>query len=187
MNSFYTAEELKALGLRQYGKEVYISRKASLYSPQEISLGDYVRIDDFCILSGKIELGSYVHIAAYSALYGAKEGIFIRDFVNVSSRVAIYAVSDDFSGETLTSPLVPDRYKRLTQGRVCIERQCIIGTGCTILPGVTLREGSACGAMSLFNRDTAPFSINAGIPARKIKERKKDLLGLEQKLRDEER
>lgn len=35
-----------------------------------MTIGSNVRIDDFCILSGRLEFGSYVHIAAYSALYG---------------------------------------------------------------------------------------------------------------------
>ena len=59
MTSFYTEEELKGLGFRHIGNGVCISRKASIYGAQNISLGDHVRIDDFCILSGRIEIGSY--------------------------------------------------------------------------------------------------------------------------------
>ena len=58
MTSFYTEEELKGLGFRHIGNGVCISRKASIYGAQNISLGDHVRIDDFCILSGRIEIGS---------------------------------------------------------------------------------------------------------------------------------
>lgn len=79
MTSFYTEEELKGLGFRHIGNGVCISRKASIYGAQNISLGDHVRIDDFCILSGRIEIGSYVHVAAYTALYGGSDGIFIED------------------------------------------------------------------------------------------------------------
>ena len=64
MDSFYSPEELKALGLKEYGEDVRISRKCSIYGAGNISLGSHVRIDDFCLLSGKISLGSYVHIAA---------------------------------------------------------------------------------------------------------------------------
>ena len=64
MDSFYSPEELKALGLKEYGEDVRISRKCSIYGAGKISLGSHVRIDDFCLLSGKISLGSYVHIAA---------------------------------------------------------------------------------------------------------------------------
>mgnify|MGYP002684191689 CR=1 FL=1 len=80
ITSFYNEEEIVKLGLKKYGKNVLISRKASFYSPELIQLGSNVRIDDFCILSGNISIGSYVHISAYTALYG-KFGICIEDFV----------------------------------------------------------------------------------------------------------
>ena len=90
MDSFYTPEEVKKLGFRKVGSNVLISRKASIYGTEKMIIGDHVRIDDFCILSGHIEVGSYVHIAAYSALYGGEKGIFVSDFANISSRVSIY-------------------------------------------------------------------------------------------------
>ena len=70
MNSFYSPEELKSLGLKEYGENVLISRKCSSYGAENIRLGSHVRIDDFCVLSGKVELGNYVHIAASCLLYG---------------------------------------------------------------------------------------------------------------------
>jgi hypothetical protein len=84
-NSFYCENELKSLGLKSFGKNVLISRKASIYSPELITLGNSVRIDDFCILSGNISLGSYIHISAYSALFG-KYGIKMNDFSGLSPR-----------------------------------------------------------------------------------------------------
>ena len=101
--SFLSKNELIALGLKNCGSNVKISRKASLYGVENISIGTNVRIDDFCILSGNITICNNVHIAAYSALYGASEGIEIHDFANISSRVGIYAISDDFSGMSMTN------------------------------------------------------------------------------------
>jgi len=46
--SFYSQSELKSLGLKAYGRNVLISKKASFYNPSQISLGHHVRIDDFC-------------------------------------------------------------------------------------------------------------------------------------------
>lgn len=97
MNSFLSQEEIAKIGLKSYGQNVYISRHASIYSPEKIAIGDNVRIDDFCILSGIIEIGSCVHIAAYSAIYGGDKGVFISDYANISSRVSVYSVSDDYS------------------------------------------------------------------------------------------
>ena len=77
-NSFYTREELLSLGIKSVGENVYISRKSSFYGCSEISIGSNVRIDDFCILSGKIEICDFVHISAYVALYGGTKGYFLK-------------------------------------------------------------------------------------------------------------
>lgn len=182
MNSFYQVDELAALGLAKVGENVFISRKASFYSPEKIIIGNNIRIDDFCILSGMIEIGNYVHIAPYTSLHGGLAGISIKDFANLSSKLAVYAVSDDYSGDTMTNAMVPLEYRNMQNEPVVIEKHVIIGSGSVVLPGVTLREGSAFGALSLINKSSEPWTINAGIPFRKIKERSKRLLVLEKKL-----
>ncbi|WP_321381701.1 acyltransferase [Trichococcus shcherbakoviae] len=179
MNSFYSTEELKELGVKKFGENVLISRKASIYGAQGIIIGNHVRIDDFCILSGKITIGDYIHIAPYSALYGGTEGLLIQDFANISSKVSIYSINDDYSGETMTNPMIPDRFKNIQSEQVIIERHVIIGSGCVILPGSVLKEGSSFGALTLINKSSEPWSINAGIPFKKIKDRSKELLKLE--------
>lgn len=179
MNSFYTKDELKDLNFLHIGNNVLISRKASIYSVKNISIGNNVRIDDFCILSGRITIGNHIHIAAYSALYGANAGIEVQDYSNISSKNSIYAISDDYSGESMTNPMIPEKYKNVYENRVVIKKHVIIGSGCVVLPGVEIAEGSAFGAMSLINRSSHPWTINGGIPFKKIKERSRDLLKLE--------
>jgi galactoside O-acetyltransferase len=181
MNSYYSKLELENLGFSSVGRNVMISRKASIYSSGNINIGNNVRVDDFCILSGKIYIGNYVHIAAYSALYGGEDGIIIHDFANISSNVAIYSISDDFSGKTMTNPMIPNKYKDIRSEEVVIERHVILGSGCVVLPGLTLREGSSFGAMSFINRSSEAWSINVGIPFRRIGDRSKQLLELEKK------
>jgi len=181
MNSFYTQEELDKIGFKTIGKNVLISRKVSIYSASQISIGNNVRIDDFCILSGRISIGNYIHIAAYSALYGGDYGIDIHDFSNISSKNSIYALSDDYSGATMTNPMIPDRYKKIYGEKVVIKKHVIIGSGCVILPGVVLGEGSSFGAMTLINKSSEPWTINVGIPFRKIKDRSKEMLKFEEK------
>lgn len=178
--SFYTEDELKEIGLAKFGHNVYISRKASIYAPEKIVIGSNVRIDDFCILSGKIVLGNCIHIGAFSALYGSDKGIFVSDFSNISSRVSIYSVNDDYSGHTMTNPTLPDEFKNVDNRPVIIEKEVIIGSTSVVLPGVTIKEGSAFGSFSLVKYDSYPWTINAGIPARRIKDRSKDLIHLEE-------
>lgn len=176
MDSFLSEDELERIGLKHFGAGVKISRKASIYGAKSISIGNNVRIDDFCILSGMVTLGSNIHIAAYTALYGGKKGIFVDDFANISSRVSIYSVSDDYSGETMTSPVIPDEYKNVTNESVYIGKHVIIGATSVVLPGVDLKEGSSFGCFSFINHDSEPWSINAGIPFKKIKNRSRNLL-----------
>lgn len=183
MDSFYTVDELKELGFKKIGTGVKISRKSSVYGASNMEIGNNVRVDDFCILSGKIIVGDYVHVAAYSGLYGGAKGIFLHDFVNISSRNVIYALSDDYSGETMTNPLIPSEYKNVCEEKVELKKHVIVGSGSCILPGVTIAEGVAVGSMSLVNRDLEAWKIYAGIPCRFIKPRKTDLLELEQKMR----
>lgn len=175
---FYNKEDLEKIGFKSLGENVLLSDKASIYSPEKISIGSNVRIDDFCILSGDIKIGNYVHIAVFSAFFGGA-GIKIDDFSTTSSRVSIYGVSDDYSGGTLTNPTIPEKYKNVKKEKVLIKRHSIIGAGTVILPGVTLEEGTAVGSNSLILKSTKSWGIYAGTPAKRIKERKKDLLELE--------
>lgn len=177
-SSFYSPDELDGLGLHSFGSNVFISRKASIYSPELLTIGNNVRIDDFCILSGKIQIRNNIHISAYTALYG-KYGIDLQDFTTVSARNLIYSATDDYSGAYLTNPMLPEDVTNVTGGKVILEKHSIIGAGCVVLPNIILREGTAIGAMSLVNRSTDAWGIYVGIPIRKHKDRKRDLLTLE--------
>lgn len=180
--SFYDKEELKSIGLKSFGRDVYISKKVSLYSPENIIIGDYVRIDDFCILSGEIKIGSFVHIAAYCALYG-KYGIEIEDYVGLSAKTIIYSASDDFSGEFLFGPTVPEEFKNVKGGKVIIKKYSIIGASCVVFPSITIGEGVAVGAMSLVKGNLESWGIYAGIPAKFIKKRSLKLIEREKLLK----
>lgn len=185
--SFYSAEELKGLGIKKYGENVLISRNAVLYNPELLEIGNHVRIDDFTTISGRAVLGDYIHIAQFCGLYGGAEGIYMDDFSGLSSRVVIYAVSNDYSGESLTNPTVPGKYKKTDKEMaVHLCRHVIVGTTSVILPGVTIGEGSSVGALSLCPKDLEPWGVYAGSPAKRLKERSRKLLELEKELRAEE-
>lgn len=179
-----TRDEIDRLGFSSVGNNVHISDKASFYGASRITIGSNVRIDDFCVLSagvGGICIGQHVHIAVYSSLIGAGQ-IRISDFCNISSRVAIYSSNDDYSGESMTNPTVPSEFTQVKHADVYLEEHVIVGCGSVILPGTQLKKGVAVGALSLVNRNCEAFGIYAGNPARRVKERKRDLLELEQLL-----
>jgi len=179
--SYYSEEELQRLGFKSYGNNVLISRLSRIYNMEKVTIGDNVRIDDFTILTGEIQIGCFVHIAAYSALFG-NAGIVLSDFSGVSASVNIYSSSDDYSGESLTNPTIPKKYQKVISKKVHIGRHAIIGAKSVILPGVLVGEGVAVGAMSMVNKDLEPWNIYCGVPAKLLKKRSKKLLDLERSL-----
>ena len=179
--AFLSRQEAEDIGFLELGENVLISDKASFYNPQRISIGSNVRIDDFCVVSagvGGISIGNYIHIAVFSSLIGAAR-IKLSDFVNISSRVSIYSSNDDYSGETLTNPMVCERFKNVESADVELKKHVIVGAGSVILPGITINEAAAIGALSLVTKDCEEFTIYSGIPAKPLKNRKRDLKKLE--------
>jgi acetyltransferase-like isoleucine patch superfamily enzyme len=178
MSSFYSQTELESLGFKSLGSNVLISRKTSFYGISRISIGNNVRIDDFCVLStgkGGINIGNYVHIAIFSSLQG-EGNIRLEDYVGISSKVSVYSSNDDYFGDHLTNPTVPSKYTGVTHADVLLKKHVLIGSGSVLLPGITLNVGAVVGALSLVYEDCDEFFIYKGNPAKKILKRSKKLL-----------
>ena len=181
---FLSQNQLSEIGFKHLGKNVKISSNAVFYNSQAISIGDNTRIDDFCIISagdGGIEIGCYVHIAAYCSLQG-QGTISMKDFSGLSSRVAIYSSTDDYSGNYLTNPTVPSEFKNVISGDVIIEEHVIVGVCAAIMPNVTISKGAAVGAFSLVTKSIEESKIAIGIPAKAIKSRAVNIFNLEARL-----
>lgn len=175
-NSFYSPEELAALGLAACGTDVLISRKASLYSPEKIRIGSHVRVDDFCVLSGSITLKDHIHLAVGVSLFAGDAGIELQDGSALSARTTVYAISDDYSGDWFTNPMLPEEGRHLIAKKVTVGRHAIVGAGSVVLPGADIGEGCAVGSMSLVKRPLEPWGIYAGVPAKLLKPRSRKLL-----------
>ena len=180
LSGYHDGEALRAAGIGAAGQGVRIHRAANVYGLDRLFLGDDVTIDAYVslIASGEIRIGSNVHIGAYCHLSGG-EGIVMEDFSGLSQGVRIYTRSDDYSGRSLTNPTTPDDLKTIARGAVRLGRHVIVGANSVILPGVTIGEGSAVGALSLVNRSLPPWEIWGGIPARRLGARDRRLLDLE--------
>jgi acetyltransferase-like isoleucine patch superfamily enzyme len=178
-HSYYRREELAEMGFRSLGQDVKISRTARLYSPASIAIGDHSMVDDFCVLMGQLDIGRNVHIAHGCRVMAGRDGIRMQDFCGLAFGVTIFAQSDDYSGATLTNPTVPKAMRDIRRGAVEIGRHVIVGAHAMVFPGVILGEGGAIGAGSVVKRSTEPWSIYAGSPARRVRERLRDLLALE--------
>jgi len=178
--AYLPEDELIRLGFRSIGRGVRVSERAAIYNHDQIELGDHCRIDDFCVVSGRVRLGRNVHLAVFTNIAGGIEGVTLEDFAGTAYGCHVFSQSDDYSGASLTNPTTPAAFKTETRAAVKIGRHAIIGTNSVILPGVTIGEGTAIGAMSVVFRSTEPWSIYIGSPARRLRERKRDCLKLEQ-------
>ncbi len=177
MSSFLLEEELAQLGLKKFGRNVLISRYANFYSPENISIGDNVRIDDFCIISGNITIGSNVHISAFNALFGSK-GIILNDYTGISPRCSLFSAMDDFSGDFLIGPIHSSDKTKISGGPIILEKYSQIGAHCIVFPNVTIGLGAVVGASSLVNKSLSEWSVYIGVPAIKVKDRSRKLLNI---------
>jgi galactoside O-acetyltransferase len=177
---YYNENDLKSAGFKHLGKNIKIARDAIIIGFSNIHLGSNIQIDSNVTLAaskGFLKLGNYIHIGGGSHL-SCSGGISILDFVTISQGVRIYSASDDYSGEFMTNPTVPPMYTNVIREEVILESHVILGSGSVVLPGVTLKQGTAVGALSLIKNNTEQFSIYAGAPAKKISERSDKVLTL---------
>ncbi|EKD71167.1 MAG: hexapeptide repeat-containing transferase [uncultured bacterium] len=178
---YLTKEELLSLNLATCGENVLISRLAKIAHPEKLRIGNHVRVDDYCLLIGDITIGNYIHIAPFSILSGHNI-IQLDDFCSISARVSLYSAIDDYSGEHLINPTVPEKFKKAERGKIHLEKHVVLGVGTTVLPNVVIGEGVAVGAHSLVVLPLKPWGIYFGSPAKLLKARKRDILQMEQAL-----
>lgn len=172
-------ETIKCMGFKKLGKNVKISDKAAIYNTDEISIGDNSRIDDFCIISGKVDIGDYCHITPMCLVAGGTPGVKIGNFSTLAYGVKVFSQSDDYSGNSMVNSLVPKKYKKEIFKRIEIGNQVIIGAGAVVFPGAHIAEGCSIGAMALVTKETESWGIYAGIPAKRIKDRSKNIIEIE--------
>ncbi len=186
--AYLSYDALAAMGFKLLGKNVKVSDKASIYNPEKIKIGDFSRIDDFSIISGDVTVGKFCHITPMCLVAGGKPGVCLGDFCTLAYGVKVFAQSDDYTGQTMVNSTIPRKFKNEYLAKVELQKQVIIGAGAVIFPGVSVGEGCAVGALALLNKSTDPWGIYVGNPAKRVKEREKKLLDLENKfLRDQNR
>jgi len=176
---FLSQDQLEKMNFKCLGQNVLISDKASIHNCDQVAIGDNSRIDDFCVLSGKITIGRNVHIAVFCNVAGGELGIDFLDFSGLAYACHVFTQSDDYSGRTLTNPTVPDQYKSESKKKVIVGKHTIVGTNSIVFPGVVLAEGTSIGALSMVTKSTEEWSVYFGTPAKRIKARTKELLVLE--------
>ena len=175
--------------LKRVGYNVNIWPMAKIISPETVSIGHDVIIDDFVFLMGgkRTDIGNYVHIASFVSITGGGE-FDMGDFSGLSSGVRVFTGHEDYKGSKLTNPTVPEPYRHAHRTFVKIGKHAVVGANTVILAGVTIGEGAAIGAGSVVLKDCKPWTVYAGVPAKEISKREKEtILKLEKALLSEKK
>lgn len=169
-NIFFNLSDLK-----KCGSNVIIGKTVRIRYPELVEIGDNVIIDDFCYISTSLKIFSNVHISSGCKLIGGRKAyVEFGSFSTLSPNVVIAAGSDDYiSG--IATPLISEEFKgNLEVGKVILNKHCIVGSNSTLLPNIAMGIGSAVGANSLVKKNLKAWSLYAGSPVKKIKERNKE-------------
>lgn len=140
-----------------------------------VRIGSHITIDTGFYCTTKLEMEDYIHIGPYVAVIGGERGLLkLGNFTNIAVGSRLICVSDTYSGKGLiTAPGIPKEFCELKADPIIFNDFVNIGANVVILPGVTLAKGTVIGACSLVTKDTEPWTVYMGTPARPIKIRPK--------------
>lgn len=138
----------RALGA-EIGKHVVFHFRTEVRGLHRLKIGDGTIIGD-------------------NALLAAQRGLTIGKNVNLSSNVSIYSGAHDHRDPYFRSTAATTR-------PITIGDRVWIGSNAIILTGVHIGEGAVICAGCVVTKDVEPYTVVAGIPARKVNERPHDL------------
>ena len=158
------------------GNGVYLDSGVYLHAlPAGISIGDNTMVMHHTMLHvfnfrglphAGISIGKNCFIGEYNVFRG-QGGISIGDDVYTGPMVQFVAVNHVFS-----DPHTPIREQGITAKGIVVENDVWLGSGATVVDGVTIGRGSIIGAGAVVTGDIPPYSIAVGVPAKRIKDRR---------------
>lgn len=163
--------------LNKFGSDVYISNNVVIKRPKLVSVGSHIAIDDYFYCTTELELLSWIHIAPFvSVIGGANSCLFMGDFTTIAAGSRIICRGDAHMGAGLVSPVIPPEYRDDVIGEdIFMSDFSALGTNVVLMPNVWLAEGVVVGANSLVTKPiTDPWTVWAGSPAKKIKDRPRE-------------
>jgi UDP-2-acetamido-3-amino-2,3-dideoxy-glucuronate N-acetyltransferase len=142
------------------GRNVKIYGFVNLYGCE---IGDDTRIGTFVEIQKNARIGARCKISSHTFIC---EGVVIEDECFIGHGVVF--INDRFP-RAANPDGTPQSEKdwQVIPTRVC--RRASVGSGATILCGVTIGEGAIVGAGSVVTRDVPPRTIVAGNPARVLR------------------
>lgn len=170
------------------GEDFYIHDDVALKHPSKATFGSHVAIDKGFYCTTQLKVGDYVHIGPYVNIIGSVGSkVVLEDFSFVALGSKLIAGSDDYTESNLMGPLIPDEYKKVLLTTIKFEKFSGCAVNCVIMPGITLAEGSLLLAGTVLTKNTKPWTIYAGSPARPIRKRDREkVINQEAKLKGEQ-
>lgn len=162
--SNYDRHELIEAGI-DVGDNVRISKSVVFYNPQNITIGNNVRIDYGCLLIAgkdtKLIIKDNTHINAYCSFHANTGDIIIGKEVDIAIYTVLFTATFDYS--------IKKPRTNTTVGSIVIEDNVIVGPSCIILPNSVLGESCSVGANSFIKNNVDRETIVAGNPCKLIK------------------
>jgi acetyltransferase-like isoleucine patch superfamily enzyme len=150
------------------GNNVNISRSVVFHNPQNIKIGNNVRIDHGCLLiagkNTKLIIGDNCHINAYCSFHANTSDIHIGEEIDIGIYTVFFTCMYDYNHEK------PRTNKFISP--IVVEDNAIIGPSCVVLPGVKIGMSSSVGANSFVKTNVEPNTIVAGNPCKLIKKKR---------------
>ena len=84
----------------------------------------------------------------------------------------------------MIGPILSKEYTNVLGGKVIFKDYTQIGANTIVMPNVILNEGAVTGTFTFVKKDLEEWCIYAGIPAKKIKCRSRNVLKLSEKMRE---
>lgn len=173
---FYT-EGVPKLTIRGSASNIIIGNNVRILGPIDlrnrengrIVFEDDVTIEHDCrfvsVREGSIEVGRGSVVTAYAIINGGGNIRIGKDVV-IGPRCSINA------NEHVIRKDVPILPRQFEHGDVVIEDQSWLAANVVVTMGTTIGQGSVIAANAVVTKDTEPFSINGGVPAKKLADRK---------------
>lgn len=151
---------------------VFIDQGVFFAFPKAVELREFSYIDkNVIIMSRTAKVGRRVHIAPRVFVSGGGD-FEIEDYACIATNSNIITSTEVLKdGARCSGPMVSADQRTVFRGKVLIKKDAFIGANATLLPGVTVGEGSVAGAGVTISKDTAPWGIYVGSKAEKLADR----------------
>lgn len=151
------------------GEDFFIDDDVVIKHKDIAVIGNHVAIDKGFYCTTEIDIGDYVHIAPYNVIIGGRDAkLTMGHFSGLASGCKVVCGGDNFSSGALMNPQVPIKYREPMITEVVLEDFSCLGVNSSVMPGITLAEGSVVGANSVLTKSTEPWTIYVGSPARPV-------------------